>query len=61
MNNFAINTLKKIFLIFFFYILNGNALSNEFEIKAEKVNYQNTQGKIIAQGNASALNNDGKK
>ena len=39
----------------------SSAFANEFEIKAEKVNYKNTENKIIAEGNASAKNQDGKQ
>ena len=62
MNKFAIFKLKE-----FFY--NNNSIfnlqqifSNEFEIKAEKVNFKKTENLIIAEGNKSlAFNNDGKK
>ena len=39
----------------------GSTFANEFEIKAEKVNYKNTENKIIAEGNASAKSQSGKK
>ena len=61
MNNFTIKTFKKISIVFFICIINGYAFSNEFEIEAERVNYNNVEGQIIAEGNASASNEDGKK
>ncbi len=61
MNNFTIKTFKKISIVFFICIINGYAFSNEFEIEAERVNYDNVEGQIIAEGNASATNEDGKK
>ena len=61
MNNFVNKKLNKFFFVFFLIFVCSKALSNEFEIKAEKVNYLNTEDKIIAEGNASATNADGKK
>ena len=61
MNRFVIKTFKKFILICLLSLISSNTFSNEFEIKAEKVNYNNTEGKIIAEGNASAFNRDGKK
>ena len=61
MNKFVIKTFKKFILICLLCLLSSNSFSNEFEIKAEKVNYNNTEGKIIAEGNALAFNQEGKK
>ena len=61
MNKFVIKTFKKFILICLLCLLSSNSFSNEFEIKAEKVNYNNTEGKIIAVGNALAFNQEGKK
>ena len=48
-------------LLFLLNLIFSSAFTNEFEIKAEKVNYKNNENKIIAEGNASAKNQDGKK
>ena len=48
MNKFVIKTFKKFILICLLCLLSSNAFSSEFEIQAEKVNYKNTEGKIIA-------------
>tara|TARA_B100000963_G_scaffold230197_1_gene200804 strand:+ start:2182 stop:4512 length:2331 start_codon:yes stop_codon:yes gene_type:complete len=61
MNKFLTKIFKKFSLICLLCCICSNTFSNEFEIKAEKVNYKNTKGKIIAEGNASAQSQDGKK
>ena len=61
MNDFVIKLFKKLFLLFLLNFIFSSAFANEFEIKAEKVNYKNTENKIIAEGNASAKNQDGKQ
>ena len=61
MNDFVIKLFKKLFLLFLLNSILSSAFANEFEIKAEKVNYKNTENKIIAEGNASAKNQDGKQ
>ena len=61
MNDFVIKLFKKLFLLFLLNFIFSSAFANEFEIKAEKVNYKNTENKIIAEGNASAINQDGKQ
>ncbi len=61
MNNFVIKLFKKLSLLFLLNFIFGSAFANEFEIKAEKVNYKNTENKIIAEGNASAKSQDGKQ
>ncbi len=58
MNKFVIKTFKKFILICLLCLLSSNSFSNEFEIKAEKVNYNNAEGKIIAEGNALAFNQE---
>ncbi len=61
MNKFVFQINKKISIIFLLCSIFGNVYANEFEIKAEKVNYKNDKGEIIAEGNATAKNQDGKK
>ena len=61
MNKFVIKLCKKLFLIFLLNLIFSSAFANEFEIKAENVKYKNTENKIIAEGNASAKSNNGKK
>ena len=61
MNNSGRKIFKKFAVIFLLYLLCGKSFSNEFEIKAERVNYVSTEDKIIAEGNASAQNQEGKK
>ena len=61
MNKFVIKLSKKLLLLFLLNLIFSSAFANEFEIKAEKVNYKNNENKIIAEGNASAKDQDGKK
>ena len=61
MNKFAIFKLKEFFIIIILFLISSKSFSNEFEIKAEKVNFKKTENLIIAEGNALAFNNDGKK
>lgn len=61
MNKFVIKLFKKLSLFFLLNLIFSGAFANEFEIKAEKVNYRNIENKIIAEGNASAKSQDGKK
>ncbi len=61
MNKLVIKLFKKLSLICLLYLISSTAIANEFEIKAEKVNYIKTENKIIAEGNASAKNKDGKE
>jgi len=61
MNKFVIKLFKNLFLLYLLNLIISSAFANEYEIKAEKVNYENTENKIIAEGNASAKNQDGKK
>ena len=61
MNKFVIKLSKKLLLLCLLNLIFSSAFANEFEIKAEKVNYKNNENKIIAEGNASAKDQDGKK
>ena len=61
MNKFVIKLSKKLFLLCLLNLIFSSVFANEFEIKAEKVNYKNSENKIIAEGNASAINEDGKR
>ena len=61
MNKFVVKLFKKLSLIYLIYLISNAAVANEFEIKAEKVNYIKTENKVIAEGNATAINKDGKK
>ena len=61
MNKFVNKLFKKLYLLCLLNLIFSSAFANEFEIKAERVNYKNTENKIIAEGNASAKNQDGKK
>ena len=61
MNKFVIQLSKKLLLLCLLNLIFSSAFTNEFEIKAEKVNYKNNENKIIAEGNASAKDQNGKK
>jgi len=45
MNKFAIQLSKKLLLLCLLNLIFGSAFTNEFEIKAEKVNYKNNENK----------------
>jgi len=64
MNKYSCNKLVKILAFINFYILlNISTLYSEeiFDIKATKINYDNSKNLIIAEGNAEAINSNGKK
>ncbi len=61
MNKFVTKLFTELSVLFLLSLIFSNTFASEFEIKAEKVNYKSTENKIIAEGNASAKNQDGKK